>query len=583
MAKRSIKHFFSHNPTVNSQRTLFDMSYTNTTTINPDYMYPVFKQLILPGDTVVFNYSNFIRMLDPLQVPMMDNLYADFQLYFVPFDNVWDYTDNFFGEPKRPSDPVISSLPTITFTSSTLPQVGSVYDYFGIPIVGNDYASSGSTPNTPLLTGGFTIQAMPLLAYYAIHDDWIMDEQRGTYLLDTPDFTAQTFAPSKFQLYKRGKRFDYLTSTLLSPQIGTPTSFSLANSAPVYGDGHTMVMMGKPIDSSGNYNVSGFRNYSSSGNYFVPGVLGQSAQTNEVGDTTSSMSTAFTNNTFVGLADKATITHLNSSIPGITTGVYADLATASNVSVEALRRAFQVQAYNELLARYGQRYPEYIYSMYGVVSDDLLLRRCEFLGSTHQRLSVQPIVQNSASQSNAPLGDLGAIVSGGVSEPVFTRSFTKYGYIIGLLNIYSDLTYYQGLQKEWSIVDKMDFPLNVFSNLTDQPVYKKEVVLTGTSSDNDVFGYQEIYSWAKSNQNCVTGLCRPNAPSTVGYWSLAQQFSSVPVNDNTFITSTTPIDRITSVTSGSNAVHFIVNQKFDCKVTRELPQHSNPMKWMFRG
>lgn len=580
MAKRDIKHYFSHNPTVNTNRTMFDMSYVNTTTINPDYMYPVYHQLILPGDSVVFSYSNFIRMLDPLQVPMMDNLYADLLLFFVPFDNVWDYTEEFFGQPRRPSDPVISTLPTIDFTSSTLPQSGSVYDYFDIPIVGNDYASSGTTPNSPLLTGGFSIQAMPLLAYYAIHDDWIMDEQRGSYLLDTPDFTAQTFSPDKFQLYKRGKRFDYLTSTLLNPQVATPTSLSIGTSAPVYGDGTTLLWQANANASNPN-SVYGSRWVVSSGSHFnTLGILADGGQSsNQVGDVTSTASPVPRTNTFSGIAEKSQLDQLGFD----SAGIYADLSSATAVSVESLRRAFQVQAYNELLARYGQRYPEYIYSMYGVVSDDLLLRRCEFLGSTHQRLSVQPIVQNSASQTNAPLGDLGAIVSGGTDDDVFTRSFTKFGYIIGLLNIYSDLTYYQGLQKEWSLLDPMDFPLNIFANLTDTPVYKKEIVLTGTSTDDDVFGYSEIYAWAKSRQNTLSGLCRPNAPQTIGYWSLAQQFASVPVNDNDFIQSNTPIERITSVSSGSNAIHFIVNQKFDVKITRELPMHSNPMHWMNRG
>ena len=142
MAKQSFKHYFSKNPTVNSQRTLFDMSYTNTTTINTDYCYPVYHQLILPGDTIVLNYSNMIRMLDPLQVPMMDNLYADMLFFFVPFDQVWDYVPQFFGEKKRPSDPDISTLPQIQFTSSTLPTVGSVYDYFDIPI-----ANTGDSDN----------------------------------------------------------------------------------------------------------------------------------------------------------------------------------------------------------------------------------------------------------------------------------------------------------------------------------------------------------------------------------------------------------------------------------------------------
>lgn len=580
MAKQSFKHYFSKNPTVNSQRTLFDMSYTNTTTINPDYCYPVYHQLILPGDTIVLNYSNMIRMLDPLQVPMMDNLYADMLFFFVPFDQVWDYVPQFFGEKKRPSDPEISTLPQIQFTSSTLPTVGSVYDYFDIPIA--NLADSGN-----LLTNGFSIQALPLLSYYAIHDDWIRDEQRVDYLLDSPDFKAQTFTPDKFSLYKRGKRFDYFTSTILEPNMPT-TSLPLGVGAQVYGDGSALTFTDDRTSLSATHlaNISTATNSSNNMAYFnFPAITSSGAISANLLPSTNSATTHY--NTIrgnIGLATKEQV-YNNTGVSGYAgTGLYADLSTATAVSVEQLRRAFQVQAYQEMINRYGSRLSEYIYAMYGVITDDLLYRRCEFLGSTHQRLSVQPIVQQSSSTTNAPLGDLGAIVQGGTSQDVFTRSFTQYGYIIGILNIYADLTYYQGLDKEWSLLDKMDMPLNIFANLTDQPVYKKELVLTGTSSDDEVFGYQEIYAWAKYRKNTLSGLVRPNAPQTVGYWSLAQKFDSVPVNDDTFINSDTDISRITSVTGNDNTTqHFIVNQKFDVKLTRELPAHSNPMKWFSRG
>lgn len=585
MAKSAPKHFFSNVPSVNQQRTLFDMSKTDTVTINPDYYYPNYKLLVIPGDTVVMDYSNMMRMLDPLQVPMMDNLYCDCHFWFVSFDNVWDYTKNFFGEKKRPSDPDVNTLPLIEFSSDDLPQLGSVYDYFGIPIVGNDYASSGSIPNSPLLTGSFSVNALPLLSYYLIHDDWVRDEQRVDYLLDTPDFTAFTFSPDKFTLYKRCKRFDYFTSTLLNPQVGEPVSISLGDIAPVVGNGNALGLQGIV---SGNFaggvqqvGLFSVLNNSISGyNMNMQARLGVEGNPVDVSSNVSYGSsyvsgTSATNNSGVPIGV--------SSIPD-NSGLYADLSLASPIGVEQLRRAFQVQAYQEIMARYGTRYTEYLYSMYGVVNPDQLLGRPEYLGGTHQRLSVQPIVQNGASTSTGPLGDLGAIVTGSISEPVFTRSFTRFGYIIGCINIYADMTYYQGLDKDWQLRDKMDFPISIFANLTDQPVYKSEIVLTGTSQDSEIFGYQEIYAWAKFSQNSLRGLVRPNAPNSVGYWSLAEQFSSVPVNDDLFIQMNTPIDRITNVNDDSNITqHFIVNQKFDVKLTRELPMHSDPMKWFMRA
>lgn len=570
MSKSAPKHFFSKNPSVNTSRTLFNMDKTDTVTINPDYYYPNYKLLIIPGDTVSLDYSNFVRLLDPLTVPMMDNLYLDTHWWFVPFDICWDYTKQLFGEKRRPSEPAVNTLPQIEFTSSKLPQLGSVYDYFGIPIVGDDN----------LLSGAFNVQAMPLLAYYLIHDEWIRDEQRVDYLLDTPDFTKTVFSPDDFQLYKRGKRFDYFTSTLLEPQIGNPVTLSLANTAPIYGDGNVMRLYGGSY-AAGVENGALVYSTTSPAHLTVRAVNPTDNATTVAGISNTNSSQQLSNNVQLGLASKEHLARVNGQY--VSTGLYTDLSSASPVSVEEMRRAFQMQAFNELRARGGTRYTEYLYTVYSTLNPDETLYRPEFLGSTHQRLSVQPITQTSET-ADTPQGNLAAIVTGGTSDSVFTKSFTKFGYIIGCINIYADLTYFQGLERDWSLLDMYDFPIPMFANLTDQPVYKKELVLTGTSTDDETFGYQEIYSWAKFAQNSLRGLVRPNAPQSLGYWSLAQKFSSVPVNDDTFITSDTDINRIVNDNQEAPTTqHFIVNQKFNVKLTRELPMHSDTMKWFMRA
>lgn len=570
MSKSAPKHFFSKNPSVNTSRTLFNMDKTDTVTINPDYYYPNYKLLIIPGDTVSLDYSNFVRLLDPLTVPMMDNLYLDTHWWFVPFDICWDYTKQLFGEKRRPSEPAVNTLPQIEFTSSKLPQLGSVYDYFGIPIVGDDN----------LLSGAFNVQAMPLLAYYLIHDEWIRDEQRVDYLLDTPDFTKTVFSPDDFQLYKRGKRFDYFTSTLLEPQIGNPVTLSLANTAPIYGDGNVMRLYGGSY-AAGVENGALVYSTTSPAHLTVRAVNPTDNATTVAGISNTNSTQQLSNNVQLGLASKEHLARVNGQY--VSTGLYTDLSSASPVSVEEMRRAFQMQAFNELRARGGTRYTEYLYTIYSTLNPDESLYRPEFLGSTHQRLSVQPITQTSET-ADTPQGNLAAIVTGGTSDSVFTKSFTKFGYIIGCINIYADLTYFQGLERDWSLLDMYDFPIPMFANLTDQPVYKKELVLTGTSTDDETFGYQEIYSWAKFAQNSLRGLVRPNAPQSLGYWSLAQKFSSVPVNDDTFITSDTDINRIVNDNQEAPTTqHFIVNQKFNVKLTRELPMHSDTMKWFMRA
>lgn len=550
MSKRAPKHFFSKNASVNMPRTRFDMSCVNTTTLTTDYLYPVYCNFVLPGDSWNLSVSNFIRMISPLDVPMMDNLYCDYHFFFVPFRLVWEHAKYFFGEQDRnPESDIDYTIPQITFDSSVakvdnykgdtphagLPQCGSIYDYLGLPIQGSDN----------LLTGNISINALPLRAYNLIYDDWYRDEQRVDYSYYNNGDEATT--ADKYVLLKRGKRFDYFTSTLLEPQLGDPVDIPLGTTAPVIGNGYSMGLEYKDIQDK-NSNLAYNNSYLFLSNGLTP-VQG------------------------VGVSQDVT-----------KSGLIADLSNATAATIASLRQAFQMQAYQEIQARGGSRYVEFVYNQFGVIQPDILSRP-EYLGGMHQRLSVQPIVQNSSTDANSPQGNLTGIVYGANSEHGFTRSFTEHGYILGIMNIYSDLTYFQGLERHWSWNTVLDIPLPIFANLTDEAIYNKQIVTTGTESDEGIFGYGERYSYAKYANNTLTGLVRPNAPLTIGQWSLAEQFKAVPKNTSDFILSNTPISRVEAVNQpdGSNNAHaFIVNQKFEGNVVRCLPAYSDPMKWFMR-
>ena len=267
MSKRAPKHFFSKNASVNLPRTRFDMSCVNTTTITTDYLYPVYCQLVLPGDSWNVSVSNFIRMISPIDVPMMDNLYCDYHFWFVPWRLVWDKTKYFFGEQDRtPNVDEDYTIPQISFDNTVnpsydastnpngyqngwtpyggLPQTGSIYDYFGIPIQGTD----------GLLTGSFSINALPLRSYNLIYDDWYRDEQRCSYsFYNNGDVTD---GAERYYLLKRGKRFDLFTSSLLEPQLGDPVDIPLGTTAPVYslpptGSQDTYIRLGNLPSTSG--------------------------------------------------------------------------------------------------------------------------------------------------------------------------------------------------------------------------------------------------------------------------------------------------------------------------------------------
>lgn len=583
MAKSAPKHFFSNLASIKFPRSKFPFDKVDTCTFKADYLYPNYSFLALPGDTVSLSYSNLTRFLPAIDVPMMDNVHCTVHFWAVPWRLVWKDTKYFFGEKQRGSTITDYTIPQIVFEEGTYPQSGSIYDYFEIPIQGTDNQYTKSPK----------FNALKYRAYNLIYDEWYMDEQRGTYSYYND--TSTNDSSTDFQLLKRNKRFDYFTTTTLEPQIGNPATLSVGNLSPVYALGE--------IKGSNTYGAklvpnfgTGYGDYITNMRFASASSLGSvvpsMSQTDHV--TNSGSLFAYTQSAGESPFDQESlkakslsgVTGQNPNVYLTPNNLWADLRSATSVSIPQLREAFQIQAYQEIQNKSGQRYTEYIYGQYGVISPDARLQRPEFLGGAEFDISVMPVVQNSGtyttgSQQTTPQGTITGYMVGGLSKKfIFTRSFTEHTYIIGLINYYSDLTYFQGINRDDYIQTPLDIPLPVFANLSDEQVDRKELYYTGDDNvDLSAFGYIERYGWAKYAKNTLRGLVRPNAPQTLGYWSLAQQFSSNVANNQDFIVSNTDMARISAVT---NSDTFIANQKFYVDVVRELPMYSDTMRWFSR-
>lgn len=594
MAKSAPKHFFSKLATIQMPRSVFNFDKVDTSTFTTDYLYPNYHLLVIPGDTVTMSYSNLTRFLPAIDVPMMDNVHCTVHFWFVPWRLVWKDTKYFFGEKQRGSTITSYAIPQIEFNSSTgFPSSKSIYDYFEIPPQGTDNQWT-SYPS---------INALKYRSYNLIYDEWYMDEQRGSYSYFND--TSSNDLATDFVLLKRNKRFDYFTSSTLEPlytgsQFGGPVSLSLAGLAPVYpqpsrafiayndGTAYAGTGLNYPIDNGlspilfdGTGSTGSVLDYTAD-NYGYYNTLGLTALSSN-GAIGASSITSSSNGYSNTHAASGSVTN-TTAVP---VNLFADLRSSSAIQITQLREAFQLQAYLEIMNKSGQRLSEYIYGQYGVISPDARLQRPEFLGGDTFDISVLPVVQSSgtyitSSNQTTPQGTVTGYMVGGCNQKfMFQRSFTEFGYIIGIINFYADLTYFQGLNRDDYIQTPLDLPLPVFANLTDEQIDRKEIYATGDSSNDDIaFGYQERYGWAKYSKNTLRGLVRPNVSNSIGYWSLAQQLPSNVANNNDFITSNTPIANISAVTDEDN---FICNQKFHVNVIRELPMYSDTMKWFSRS
>ena len=509
-------HKFAMVPRADIPRSSFAIQTTHKTTFDAGYLVPIFCDEVLPGDTFNLRMTAFARLATPLY-PVMDNLYMDTFFFFVPNRLVWNNWQKFMGEQTDPGDSIDYTIPQCPTPTGGY-AIGSLQDYMGLPTVGQ--VSAGQTVNH---------NALHTRAYNLIWNEWFRDENlQDSLVVDKDDGPDD---PTDYVIQRRGKRHDYFTSSLPWPQKGTAVSLPLGTTAPLKVDG---------------------------GSGTLVGILNNANVLSTLDD---------------GGPSKVEV----SSAGG--TQMYADLSSATAATINQLRESFATQRLLERDARGGTRYTEIIRSHFGVVSPDARLQRPEYLGGGSSPIVINPVAQTSAtsaSGTNTPLGNLAAVGTATAMGHGFTQSFTEHGVVIGLAAIRADLTYQQGLRRMWSRRTRYDFYFPVFAHLGEQAVLNKELYVTGTSTDDDVFGYQERWAEYRYHPAQVTSLFRSTASGTLDAWHLAQNFSALPTLSDTFIVDQPPVDRVVAIGSGANGQQFIFDSFFDIKAARPMPLYSVP-------
>jgi len=514
-------HQFTMIPKADIPRSSFDCQSTHKTTFDAGNLVPVYVDEVLPGDTFKLNMTAFARLSTPLY-PIMDNMILDSFFFFVPNRLIWSNWQKFMGQQANPSDSISYVVPQQVSPTGGY-AIGSLQDYMGLPTVGQ--VSAGQTVSHC---------AFWPRAYNLIWNEWFRDENlQDSVTVDTGDGPDTV---SNYTLLKRGKRKDYFTSALPWPQKGASVTLPLGSKAPISSD----AVAGAEL----TYKQPGSNTYSKMG------VGGTFLVLNDPIQTGSSANT-----------------------------LYADLSQATSATINQLRQSFQIQKLLERDARGGTRYTEIIRSHFGVISPDARLQRPEYIGGGSTTININPIAQTSATGltgGSSPMGNLAAMGTALAHNHGFTQSFTEHGVIIGLVSVRADLTYQQGLAKMWSRSTRYDFYFPAFATLGEQAVLNKEIYVTGTSTDDNVFGYQERWAEYRYNPSRISSLFRSTAAGTIDAWHLAQKFTTLPTLNSTFIVDNPPVERVVAVGAGANGQQFIFDSFFDVRKTRPMPMYSVP-------
>lgn len=199
------------------------------------------------------------------------------------------------------------------------------------------------------------------------------------------------------------------------------------------------------------------------------------------------------------------------------------------------------------------------------------MQRPEYLGGGSSPVHINPVLTTAVTT-----GEVKGYGTALLSGHGFTKSFTEHCLIIGLVNVRADLTYQEGLPREFSRETRYDFYWPELAMIGEQAVLNKEIYCQGTAggaADNNVFGYQERHAEYRYKPSRVTGLFRSNAAGTLHAWHLSQDFTALPLLNSSFIQDDPPIDRIIVTPSQP---HFIYDSFVKLRSVRPMPIYGVP-------
>lgn len=575
---------FDFEPSPGRERNKFLYAKKRLMTFDAGDLIPFFHMPIQPADDLNYNVRALIRLSNPLVAPLMDEIWINFFFFksynqFVfkdwkPFmgeliqDNPdYDTSGDNLGGQSLTDPPYVTpdeyQLPTLKITGASGTsrpfEVQSLLDQFALPYaVGND---------------GYTVQSLPLRHYNLIYNEYFRDQNLQNFAPVPKDMGPDKL--TQYQLMPSTKYHDYFTASLPFLQKGPQVNIGLAGDVPVIPDPSVVPTLNVGTDVK-------------SGLYMVPsaGLTARLDAYNTAPGTAVSNTAALPVGHAVGF--------------GNPTGLKAALSASDVVSLAQIRLGFQMQRFYEGQARSGTRYIEYVRFMFDEYIPDSEIQRPQYIGGGKMLININPVAQTSSSaDENTRLATLAAfgVKFDGSAVRAHCRS-REHGYVIGLMTVSTTQTYQQGLQRDWSYLDRFDYYIPTLSHLAEQPILNKELVTTGISAyDNDVFGYTGRYDEYRTMFGEVTGYFRSNAmvPGTTDnvslqayhlsqFWDVSHPgseqdgFPGLPhLNANFIKQPKEVINRALGITSNTPGVpQFLADIVTECRGVRCISKYGIP-------
>lgn len=541
------QHNFAIVPNSEVPRSKFPMRQTRKQAFNASELVPIMVEEVLPGDTWQHTESIMARLATPI-APAVDDIDLETFYFWVPNRIVDpDWKEFITGSDDTG---VIKKLRPVRPGIDNRVEPDSVFDHMGI------------LPQ--LLTTALPLTAYPIWGYFMIYNEWFRDQNlQDEWEWPTGDSQdtatiVQGATPWDQSCLRANKRHDYFTSSLPWPQKGDAVAIALAGFAPVVAkstqtgvatDNQIWMQNGSAIAVNANQVVL------TGGNDIVlqPASVGSNA--------------------------------IEWHSASNQTGLVANLATASSITINDFRLAVATQRMLEKDARGGSRYVENILTMFGVRVPDYTAQRPEYLGGSKIAVTVNPVAQTAAydaepALSESAIGNLGAEMHASGHKRTFSFASTEHGYIIGLAVLRATPTYQQGTRRHWLRDTRLELYWPELANLGEQAVETQEIWQSADGTyDNATWGYQERNAEYRYTPNEITGVLRSTAAQPLDWWHYSEEFGAEPALNAAFITDKTQETLARSLATAPSeqwSAQVIMDIQHDSIVARLMPAYSVP-------
>lgn len=530
---------------------MFDLSHDHKLTFTMGKLVPFLTKEVMPGDKWFIRCEAMLRFA-PLYLPIMHRVNVSLDYHYVPYRLLWPLRQNVeeTGYDRsgwevfiNPGDPAVvdsgsSVHPYIVTTAYDAVSGFSAYanelpQYMGFPT---------ALPGTVGVLNAFQLNAFPFFAYYMIWDWQYRNDQiqerifsqcvsgNNTSLL--PGTGGPEFLACKYRNWNR----DNFTAATPTPQIGAEVQI------PMFDVDYMDAVTGTEFNGPYRWRQQSDDTPSPSGDLIVGagGPLG----------------------------------HTEAGV----TPVYLDIQETA-ASIAQLRYSLMLQEYLERAMRAGDSYPDYINTFFGVNPFAGVIQVPQYLGSKKGRVVVSEVMSTAETATLKVGSYAGQALAIESSNDTIELEAKEHGIIIGLISVYPDSSYMQGIDKMFLRQLPTDYPLEQFALIGDEAILNKEVNAqvagAGTPEYNDeIFGYnRRYYDWIYSN-DIYSGLMRTTFISFHLGRLLSVTDPQLTVLDSAFIECRPDVMRVFQVAENEDEIYCHIYN--DIKVLRRLPKFGIP-------